>query len=135
MREFTLQLQDATRNETMVDVSAFVGSDESGSFSLWAGHQRFMTELSFGLPRFRVGDGTWRYLAIPSALLYFCDNTLTVATRRYLYSENYQEISAALRDQLQREEENLLGVKSSLRQMEDAMLKGLYEINQRTRFR
>ena len=135
MKKFTLQLQDATRGETFIEVSSFIGSDESGSFSLWAGHQRFMTELVFGLARFKISDGTWRYLALPGALLYFCDNTLALATRRYFCSDSYEEISTVLSEKLQSEEENLRIVKKSFRQMEDAMLKCLYEINQRPRFR
>ena len=131
MRTFALILQDATRTQTIAAVSAFTGSDGSGSFSLWAGHQRFMTELIFGLARYRTVDESWRYLALPGALLYFRDNTLTLSTRRYLCGDSYPEVSAALREQLLAEEENLHSVKTSLRQMEDAILKRLYELNQR----
>ena len=135
MKSFALILQDATRTQAFPTITAFSGSDRSGSFSLWAGHERFMTELIFGLARFQVAadisEEKWCYLALPGALLYFCDNTLTLSTRRFLCSDSYEDINTALREQLLAEEENLHNVKTSLRQMEDAVLKRLYELNQR----
>lgn len=127
MNRFTLLLQDAIRTETVDGVSAFAGADASGSFSLWAGHEHFMTVLETGLARFRRGADDWRYLALPGALLTFRDNVLTLSTRRYLCGDDYRQIGAALREQLLAEEANLRGVKSTLRRMEELMLKQLYE--------
>jgi len=128
VRTFVLHLQDATRYERIEGVNSFVGEDASGSFGLLAGHARFMTALLFGLARFRVEGRAWQYLALPGALLYFVDNTLTISTRRYLRDENYQRISAALSEQLLAEEENLRDMKEQLRRMEQEMLRRLWQM-------
>lgn len=131
MKTFILNLQDATRSETIDGVVSFVGEDTSGSFGILAGHVRAMTSLIFGLARFRTGDGAWQYLALPGALLYFRDNVLTVNTRRYLLGDDYMRISQALQQELLEEEEKLRAVKESLRHMEEALLKRLWEMGRR----
>jgi len=125
---FVLNLQDATRYERIEGVSSFVGEDASGSFGILAQHGRFMTSLVFGLARFRVGKDAWQFLAVPGAVLYFVDNELYLCTRRYLRDENYERISAALEAQLLAEEEQLHGIKESLRRMEEEMLRRLWEM-------
>ncbi len=129
MNAFTLRLQDATRSEEIVGVSAFVGEDGTGSFGIRAGHARFMSILRIGLARFRVGEGAWCYLASPGAVLYFCENTLTLSTRRYLLDEDYTRISRELQDQLLAEEEMLQAMKDSLHRMEQAVLRRLWEMS------
>lgn len=128
MKTFTIQLQDATRSETINDVTSFVGEDASGSFGILAGHARLMTSLVIGLARFRVGEETWQYLALPSALLYFHDNMLTLSTRHYLLDSDYMRISDALQQQLLREEENLHAMKHSLHRMEEELLKRMWNM-------
>jgi len=100
MKSFTLQLQDAAHTEQINGVTTFVGEDASGSFGILAGHARMMTSLVFGLARFRIGNTPWQYLALPGALLYFKDNTLSLSTRRYLLDDNYERISTLLQEQL-----------------------------------
>ncbi|HET8710359.1 MAG TPA: hypothetical protein VFM32_03215 [Spongiibacteraceae bacterium] len=131
MNTFSLSLQDATHTEHIERVTSFIGSDASGTFALWSGHERMITELEFGLARFRTGNDVWQYLAVPGALLYFCDNTLTLCSRRFVRGDDFDLISNTLREQLQSEERDLQRVKTSLRQMEDAVLKRLYELNTR----
>jgi F-type H+-transporting ATPase subunit epsilon len=128
---FKLQLQDATRAEEIAGVTSFVGEDDSGSFGILAGHTRMLTALIIGLARFRIGADTWRYLAVPGAVLYFQDNVLTVSTRRYLLDADYMRISRALQQQLLAEEEQLQTMKTSLHHMEEAMLKRLWEMGRR----
>ena len=128
MNTFVLHLQDATRYERIEGVSSFVGEDASGSFGILAQHGRFMTSLVFGLARFRVGKDAWQFLAVPGAVLYFVENELYLCTRRYLRDENYARISAALEAQLLAEEEQLHGIKESLRRMEEEMLRRLWEM-------
>ena len=129
MNGFTLRLLDASRTEQIEGVSAFVGEDASGSFGILAGHARFMTSLAIGLARFRVGDGPWRYLALPGGLLYFRDNRLTLSTRHYLLDEDYTRISAAMQQQLLVEEEKLHALKASLHGMEEALLKRMWQLS------
>jgi F-type H+-transporting ATPase subunit epsilon len=127
MQGFTLNLLDATHSERVENVHSFVGEDRSGSFGILAGHARMITVLVIGLARFRVAD-EWSYLAMPGAVLYFHDNVLSLATRHYLLDNDYQRVSAALRQQLLVEEEQLHVIKESLHRMEDEVLKRLWEM-------
>jgi F-type H+-transporting ATPase subunit epsilon len=128
MRTFTLWLNGARQSDRIDGVERFVGEDASGSFGLRAGHERCMTALVFGLARYCRADSEWRYLALPGALLYFVDNQLFINARRYIEDTDYQRISLALTEQLLKEEEVLAGLKRNLRQLEEAMLKKLLNI-------
>ena len=131
MNAFTLRLQDATRSEEIAGVTSFVGEDASGSFGILAGHARMMATLIIGLARFRIGEGTWKYLALPGAVLYFHDNVLTLSTRRYLLDDDYLRISQDLQQQLLAEEEQLHTMKESLHRMEEEVLKRLWEMGRK----
>lgn len=119
-------LSDAFRTLRVDGVHSFVGEDASGSFGIQAGHARFMTCLSFGLARFRQDAGTWRYLAMPGAVLYFADNRMQLSTRRFFLDEDYGHIVEALRDQLLAEEESLRELKASLKHLEEEVLKRIW---------
>jgi len=128
MKTFSLQLFSTTEQTQIDGVTSFVGEDASGSFGLLAGRARLMTSLIFGLARFRCGDTDWQYLALPGALLYFVDNRLQICTRRYLLDSDYERISTVLQQQLLAEEQNVLSIKTSLRRMEDEMLRRLSDL-------
>ena len=131
MNAFTLLLQDATRSERIENVTSFVGEDGSGSFGIRASHARMVTVLVTGLARFRVATGSWQYLALPGAVLYFHDNVLTLSTRHYLRDADYGRISAALQERLLAEEEQLHSTRESLRRMEESLLRRLWEMGRR----
>lgn len=132
MSSFTLQLFDSRQSERIEGVSAFVGADTTGSFGLLPGHTRFMTVLVFGLARFRRGEKSpWEYLALPGALLYFSADTLTLASRHYLRDSDYERISQRLADELLAEEEELHEIHESLRRMEEAMFRRMWELGQK----
>jgi F-type H+-transporting ATPase subunit epsilon len=133
MNTFTLQLRAAAQEQRIDGVSAFVGEDASGSFGLLARHTRFLTALEFGLARFRVGEGSWQYLALPRALVYFVDNQLTLATRRYVLDSDYDRISRILQDELLAEEQELRSVRTSLHAMEEYLLKRLWQVGREMR--
>ena len=133
MNTFVLHLQSGTQYERIDDAVSFVAADDSGSFGVLAGHARIMTCLTTGLARFRTADGTWRFLALPGAVLYFVDNQLYVNTRRYLHDPDYKRVSAAWREELQAEEEKLRAVTESLNRLEDEMLKRLWNMQRETR--
>lgn len=126
MNTFVLHLQSGTQYERIDDVVSLVAADASGSFGILAGHARMLTCLTTGLARFRTAAGTWRYLALPGAVLYFVDNALYVNTRRYWHDPDYQRIGVALREELLAEENNLRTLKESLHRLEDEMLKRLW---------
>lgn len=127
MKGFTLLLQDAAHTEQINNVTSFVGEDASGSFGILTGHARMMTSLVFGLARFRIDKNPWQYLALPGAVLYFRGNELSISTRRYLIDSNYERISATLQEQFVAEETQLHAMKKSLHQMEEQLLKRLWE--------
>lgn len=128
MKRFQIILRDSSRHECVDDVVSFVGEDTSGSFGILGGHARIITNLVFGLARFRTMDGPWEYLAMPGAMLYFTGNKLLIDTRRYLRSDNYENISQDLVDILAVEEQDLLEMKSNLRRIEENIMRRLLEM-------
>lgn len=128
MRSFELIVQDSSGRQSFDDVTSFVGEDASGSFGILAEQARMITALVVGLARFRSGEAAWRYLAMPGAILYFHDNVLMLSTRRCLIGEDYNKISAALREQLLAEEARLHQMKESLHRMEEEVLRRLWEM-------
>jgi F-type H+-transporting ATPase subunit epsilon len=132
MKCFTLRLQDASRVEEITGVSSFVGEDSTGSFGILAGHTRMMASLITGLARFRRDGGEATYLAMPGALLYFNDNLLTLTTRHYFLDTDYMRIIDTLEQQLLAEEAALESMKTSLHQMEEEVLKRLWEMGRGT---
>ncbi len=128
MTLFALVLQDAAHLERVESVRQFIGWDDSGSFGILAGHERFMTVLAWGLARFQTADEGWHYLAMPGGLFTFDANTATVSTRRYLADDDPDRIVRALQEQLLVEEEGLRTVKESLSRLEEAMFKRLWRM-------
>jgi F-type H+-transporting ATPase subunit epsilon len=133
MNTLILHLQSGTQYERIDDVVSFVAADASGSFGILAGHARMLTCLTTGLARFRTAAGTWRYLALPGAVLYFMDNALYLNTRRYWHDPDYQRIGVALREELLAEEEKLHALKEGLLRLEDEMLKRLWTVQREAR--
>lgn len=95
-----------------------------------SGHARMMTILRFGLARFHCGDEHWQYLAIPGAVLYFDDNKLHLMCRHFLLDDEYENISRRLQEELLVEEEELQDLHISLQQMEQAMLKRMWDLGE-----
>lgn len=128
MKTFTLRLQDATHAEDIRGVTSFIGEDGSGSFGILAGHARMMTALVMGLARFRTDETGWRYIALPGGLLYFNGDVLTLNTRHYLLDDDYERISSALQQQLLAEEQRLHDMMVSLHNMDQEVLKRLWQL-------
>jgi F-type H+-transporting ATPase subunit epsilon len=128
LKSFSLILRDATSARGIENVVSFVGTDASGSFGLMAGHAYCMTCLELGLARFRCQDGDWQYLAMPGAVLVFRDNILSLCTRRYFIDADYDRITDALTRQLLAEEETLREVKQSLAQLEQEVMRRLWQL-------
>ena len=131
MRTFAMNVQSATQYERIEGVTSFVGEDESGSFGIRARHERMTTALSYGLARYQLQQGVWRYLAFPGGILYFVNNELYISTRRFLHDADYGRISAGLLEQLLREEEELRVVKESLHRLEQEMFRRLWQMGRR----
>lgn len=131
MNTFVMKLFDADHEQRINDVVSFVGEDASGSFGIQPGHARFMTTLVFGLARFQCKNKDWCYLALPGAVLYFCDNELTISTRHFLIDHDLDRITTDLDQQLIAEEENLYATRESLHRMEQAMMKHMLTLKRR----
>lgn len=131
MKGFVLQLLDATHAKEIIGVTSFVGEDASGSFGLLPGHIRFMTILSTGIAKYRIGDSDWKYLAAPGGVIYFHNNRLTLCTYRFVLDDDYLRISQTLQEQLLGEEKKRQRVKESLHHMEEAILNRLWEMGRR----
>lgn len=130
MKTFTLHLYDSRRHQVFDGVRSFVGEDNSGSFGILAGHARLMAVLRFGLARFHCGDEQWQYLALPGAVLYFDNDILSLMCRHFLLDHQYELISRRLMEELLNEEEQLKELHVSLQQMEEAMLKRMWELGE-----
>lgn len=128
MKPFTLLIQDATHVERFDDVGHFIGWDDSGAFGLLAGHERFMTILSWGLARFQTTDERWQFLALPGGLLYVRQNLVTISTRRFFRDDDVDRISRRLEDELSVEEEGLRAIKESLSRLEEEMFKRFWQM-------
>ena len=128
MSTFTLEIADATHDERIDAVGAFVGRDSSGAFGLLAGHERMITVLVPGLARLRLAGGGREYLAVTGGVLHFADNRLHIATRRYLRDPDYGRISTLLKEQLAIEEQELSAVRESLHRLEGEMLRRLWTL-------
>ena len=131
MGTFVLHLHSATQYERIPDVASFVADDTSGRFGILAGHARMLACLKFGLACFRLADNSCEYLALPGGIVYFADNQLRLSTRRYLRHPDRESVSAALRDQISAEENNLREIKDGLARLERNMLKQLWATAQR----
>jgi len=124
---FALELLDAGRRERVEGVTSFVGEDASGSFGLLASHAPMLAILEPGLARFRRGDAPWQYIATPGAVVRFRDNLLSLSTRRYFLGADDEAILHSLQHQLDEEADLHLAI-DNLRQMEQDMLKRLWEL-------
>jgi len=131
MKSFVLCLLDATHSEEIKDVTSFIGEDQTGSFGLQANHSRFMTVISTGIAKYRIGDSDWKYLAAVGGVLYFKNNILTLCTYRFFLDDDYSRISQTLEQQLLTEEEKSHSFKESLHHMEEEVFMRLWKIGKR----
>lgn len=125
MNGFVIELAGAAEQRRIEGAASFMGEDESGGFGIMAGHERFITVLSFGLARFRVNEQPWQYLATTGGALYFDGENLRIATRRFLVDSDPDAISRALEQQLAGEEQESAAIRESLRKIEQNLLRRL----------
>jgi F-type H+-transporting ATPase subunit epsilon len=131
MSSFVLNLFATDQAQRIEGVTVFVGEDASGSFGIKAHHARFMTTLVFGLARFTLAKEAWQYLAVPSAVLYFNDNELTITTQHFLLNSDLESISSLLQQQWLIQENEVQATRDSLKRMEQAMLKRLLSLKRK----
>ena len=128
MTGMRLHLESAASYECVEEVASFVATDASGSFGLMPGHEPLATVLEFGLSRFRVGEAPWRYIAAPGAVLLAEGDEIHFSTRRCVVGGDLDALRRVLDEQLSAEEEAQKEVKSSVRKLEQEMLKKLWQL-------
>lgn len=128
MNTFDIHLLSPRANEHITGVAAFVGEDPSGQFAIRAHREAFITALVSGLSRIHHADDHWDYLAQPGSVLYFAGNTLTLATRDYLRSDDLNAVSRALEERFAAEEQALGQLHTQLRRLEQEMLRRLWRL-------
>lgn len=133
MKTFPMHLISATRSESIPDVVQFTGQDASGSFGIMANAFRRITTLAYGLAHFRRLSGEVEYLAMPGGLLYFLDNQLRIATTQYVRAAGLSEVTEALDRELRREGEAMRDIRQSMRNLDEQVMKKLFELRQAAR--
>lgn len=128
MTTFELYLESPTQYEKIDNVISFVGEDASGQFGILANHARMITCLNFGLAKFSGENSTLEYIALPSGILYFRNNQLHISARHYIRDTDYKLIEKKMDEELRLEEENLQSIKTSLRKLDEEILKRLLEL-------
>lgn len=125
MTHFIVHLQSPSRYERIDGVTRFVATDESGSFGILPGHERFMTVLSPGIAHFELPEGQVEYLGLPECALYFVKDELFISASKYLRDTNYANLSSVLQKKLHEEEQTRLEMRETIHRMEEALLKQL----------
>ena len=130
MTPFTLVLMDCTRKEQIDGAHSFVATDRSGRFGLQAGHETFVTCLQPGLARYKTDDSHWHYTAQPGATLWFHNNRLQLMTTQFVLSDSRQQLLHLLETRWQQESETQDTTLRNVTQMEQALARRLWEMNQ-----
>lgn len=128
MNTFTFQINDLTQTQSWHDVQSFVGTDRSGSFGIFSGHEDFVTCLQAGIARFRKSDA-WHYIAQPSGVLLFQKNVLSLSTSKCVISADPDSLEAILEDHWFVQEKARLHSKRNLIQIEQALARKFWEMN------
>lgn len=128
MSTFELHLESPIQYEKIANISSFVGEDASGQFGILANHARMMTSLKFGLATISYENHTHEYIALPGGILYFRNNQLHISARHYLRDTDFTVLEQKMDEELRIEEENLQSIKTSLRKLDEEILKRLLEL-------
>ena len=130
MKTFLLSLFDTTHTQTIADVVSFSGEDSSGSFGILAERERLITCLTFGMAKIRTLSGQTLFIAMPGGVLYFAQNSLTISTRHFVVSDDFEQIQKILLQEILNEEIQLQTLKKSFHNMETELMKRLLQSGQ-----
>jgi F-type H+-transporting ATPase subunit epsilon len=131
MNRFALILQDSRGVDHFEDVTHFIGADAGGSFGVMAGHARTVALLRYGLARFCDHAGVWHYLALPSGVLRFADNRLTISTVRYFLGDDRDEICQRLAEEMAQIDSEVHTARATLSEIERSLVRRLAELSGR----
>jgi F-type H+-transporting ATPase subunit epsilon len=128
MRTFNVEIASARRIERVDDAIAFAGRDASGSFTLLAGHARFVTALVRGIARVLVRDGPARWLAIDGGALRFVDNHLAVGTPRWFEGPEHHALRGAFEAEIASTDASERRMREHVAHLEEALNRRLWRV-------
>jgi len=127
VRPFAVELSSELSAERIEGAVSFVGRDVSGSFGILSGRESLATILSWGLCSLRTREGARHYIAVPGGVLYFADDVLHIAARRFLRDDDAERIVARLSEEMQVEEAVTRELHDLLRDLDRELLRRLVE--------
>ncbi|QSB00908.1 F0F1 ATP synthase subunit epsilon [Methylomonas sp. EFPC1] len=131
MNGFALTLLDSRGAEHFDTVTQFIGADTDGSFGILAGHIHCVALLRYGLARFCDQADVWHYLALPSGVLRFADNQLTVTTVRYFLGKDRDSICERLAAEMALADSEVHTARATLSEIEHSLVRRLAELSSR----
>jgi F-type H+-transporting ATPase subunit epsilon len=131
MNTFVLNLQASHGTDRFDDVTHFIGSDDSGSFGVLAGHAKMVAILRYGLARFIDRAGKWHYLSLPGGVLSFSENQLTVVTVHYFLGDDRQLICQQLEAEMAKRDSDVHRSRATLAEIEHSLVRRLGELGGR----
>ena len=77
------------------------------------------------MTRLRASSGQTLYLALPGGVLYFSNDNLTISTRHFVVSDNFEQVLKTLQQDILDEEIQLQTLKKSFHALEKELMKRL----------
>lgn len=126
MRTFVVEIASAHRIERIDDAVAFGGRDASGSFTLLAGHARFVTALARGIARIALRNGPPRWFAFDGGALGFAANRLAIGTSRWFDGPDHRALGEAFVAEIARADAAEQRMREHVAHLEEALNRRLW---------
>lgn len=128
MNSFGLTVCDAASCRRFDAVQSLVAADASGAFGILARHRPLVAVLRYGLARFQLADGSWRFIALGGGVLRFAGNEAHLVTARCHIGEDSAALTAQLSAELAREDSELHAARATLESIEQALKRRLADL-------
>lgn len=128
MNSFTLELADSGQTQIFEHITQFVGADNSGSFGIQAKHAPLVAVLRYGLARFQKEGGAWSYVALPSAVLQFTGNHLSVTAVQCFLGDDRDRLVKQLTEAMEAEDSDIHNARATLAQIEQSLMRRLTQL-------
>ena len=128
MNTFTLELTDSLHVQTFDNIVQFIGSDNTGSFGILAGHAPLVAVLRYGVARFEDESGNWRYMALPGGVLRFTNNRLTVTSVHCFLGGDRDTLAKQLVQAMEDEDSDIFSARATLDRIEKSLMRRLAEL-------
>lgn len=124
-KTFSLEIVDSTQTTSFANIVNFIGADESGSFGIMANHAPFIAVLRTGLLRFEDQENLWHYAAMPSGILMFKNNKLSITSIRCFFGKDPDVMLSELSLAIKAEDSNLHHARVTLAKIERSLIRRL----------